>query len=92
MAEESANGEDLWKDGHQLREKGAILHLLPLLMKNGRRLLTLLLMKKALIGHPTELMQIKRQLMRMTKRWVMIVDVFEFPSLPRPSLVDSALI
>lgn len=82
VAGENANGEDLWKDGHQLRERGAILHLLPLLMTNGKRLLTHLLMKKALIGHQIEPLQITRRLMRMIKRWVTIIDVYGFPSLP----------
>jgi hypothetical protein len=57
---ETANGGDLWKDGHQLPEGGAILHLLPLLITNGKRLLTLLLMKKALIGYQVEFTQMGR--------------------------------
>lgn len=55
--EASENGEDPSKDGHQLLGSGAIPHLLPPLVISGGELLTLLLMKIALVGHQVEITQ-----------------------------------
>ena len=78
VPEESEIGADLWNDGHQRLEKGAILHLLPPLMISGARLLTVLL-NSALRSRRSEMMPMKRWVRGMIKRWVVIDYVLASP-------------
>lgn len=79
MPEGSEDDAGLWKDGHQLLERGAILHLLPPLMTSGERLLTLLLMKFALGSRQVKIMPMKTWTRRMIKRWVATDYVLDSP-------------
>jgi hypothetical protein len=80
MPDKSEDATGLWKDGRPLRERGAILHLLPPLMRSGERLLTLLLMKFALGNRQLKIPPAKIWPRRTIKRWVATNDVHDFPN------------